>query len=127
VVPLHTLASKVLSDERQCKIAAVVSAEHPQVPPALVLHNHLDLLEGLWRAALLCKEGCSPVPCGIIYQQQDVALTSWSHRCDGAAQVTVYEIERLVHPILGLLGEGGALVLAGDADVAQLLNVSQLR
>jgi hypothetical protein len=39
----------------------------------------------------------------------------------------MYELERLVRPVLGLLGEGGTPVLGGDADVAQLLNMSPLR
>jgi hypothetical protein len=44
-----------------------------------------------------------------------------------AAQIAVYKLERFVCPILRLLGEGGTLMLGGDVDVTQLINVSQLR
>jgi hypothetical protein len=108
VVPLHTLVSKVLGEVCRRELTAVVSAEHPQPSPALVIRSHLDLLNGFRRAALLCEESRPHISRGIIYQQQDVAPASWSRWRDGLAQVAMYEFERVVRPVLALLGEGGA-------------------
>jgi hypothetical protein len=68
VVPLYTLVSKVLGEGCRCVLTVVVSAEHPQLPPALVLRSRLDVLDGLRHAALLYEKSHQHVPSGIIYQ-----------------------------------------------------------
>jgi hypothetical protein len=64
---------------------------------------------------------------GIVDQQQEVAPATGSHRQDGAAEIAVEELQRVLRAVLGFNREWGAAVLGDDAHVAEFADVVDRR
>jgi hypothetical protein len=64
-------------------------------------------------AASLVVSSHPHVSRGVVDQQQEVAPVAGSHRRDGATEIAVDELQRVLRAVLGFSREWGAAMLGG--------------
>jgi hypothetical protein len=109
------------------ELASVIGVQHLELEAALLFYSSLYMLNGVRGCRLRWKKDGPHEPRSIIHQQQEVASTSWCHRRDGAAEVTVDELELLQRTVRNLSRKRPLLVLGHHACVTQLRDVVDLR
>jgi hypothetical protein len=94
-----------------------------QLLATLLLGRRLDILDGHRRAILSGQQHHPHVSVVVINKQEEIVIPAWCYWRDGAADIPVYKLQRLCHPLESLIWEWRPSVLVGKARLTNLVHL----
>jgi hypothetical protein len=125
-LPAHPLLDAILGEFDGGKLAAAITPEHAQLPPCLCFHGLLELLDR-HRCLILGAQRAQPHVAVVVVDEEKIAVAAWCRRRDGTTQVSVYQFQDLIRPVLCSMWERRPAMLASQATAANLVHLLHLR